>query len=247
MKRYSFALHLIALAALMALMNACMIANYQVTAQESKEGRANLAAKHGDGPVYVVIPQYYRIQTACRGFFTPPESCRDFREFLGTEIYQGISGALGEVPLGKPVEFTERIASQGLVCVVTVNEQLNSDTPYNEYSEILSAVTLFTVPAYTTRKYVLSYSLHLDFKPVKEYEYHISEKAINGWISWILFPVMYPFWSDIGIDLRYSSATVMPTKGPPSSVIKELTKTFLREAQRDGILYNILPQRYLGS
>jgi hypothetical protein len=242
MKRHSFVLRLLMLIALGTSLNACVsiIANYQITAQEPKEGRANLASKDDAGPVYVVIPQYYRFQTLCKGgVFASPESCRDFRDYLGTQIYQGISSALGEVPLGKPVEFTEHIASQGLVCVVTVTEQLNSDTPYNEHSEILSAVTLFTIPAYTTRKYILSYSLYLDVKPVKEYEYRISEKAISGWTSWMLFPVMYLFWSDIEISVRHESAAILPAT-PPSSVIKEMTKRFLLEAHQDGIFKETL-------
>jgi hypothetical protein len=92
---------------------------------------------------------------------------------------------------------------------------------------------LFTVPAYTTRKYVLNYSLLLDFKTVKEYEYHIAEKAITGWVSWMLFPAMYPFWSDIEIGLRNDAGG---PHGPPASVFREITKTFLLEARRDGIL-----------
>jgi hypothetical protein len=215
-----------------ASLNACMIANYQIAAQEPKEGRANLATKYDDGPVYFVIPQYYRVHIGCRGGLIPlPNTdCREYRDFLGTQIYKGLSVALDEMPLGKQVEFTEHIRSQGLVCVVTVNEQLNADIPY---SEILSLVTLSAVPAYTTRKYVLSYSLLLDFKTVKEYEYHITEKAVTGLVSWMLFPVMYPFWNDIKIDLRYEFG---PNDGPPASVIRETTKTFLLEARRDGIL-----------
>jgi hypothetical protein len=231
MKRHSFVLRLLMLIALGASLNACMIANYQITAQEPKEGRAYLAAKYDDEPVYFVIPQYYRVHIGCRGGSIPTASnCREYRDFLGTQIYKGMSVALGEMPLGKPIEFTEHLRSQGLVCVVTVNEQLNADTPY---SEILSLVTLSTVPAYTTRKYVLSYALLLDFKTIKEYEYHITEKAITGLVSWILFPVMYPFWSDIEIDLTYEFG---PNDGPPASVIRETTKTFLLEARRDGIL-----------
>ena len=111
------------------------------------------------------------------------------------------------------------------MCVVTINKQINDDIPY---SEIFSLVTLFTVPAYTTHKYVLSYSLLFDFKTVKEYEYHITEKAIFGWVSWFLFPVMYPFWDDIKLNVN--------EYGPRASVVKETTKTFLLEAHRDGIL-----------
>ena len=225
MKRYSFALHLIALAALMALMNACVIANYQIAAQEPKKGRTNLAAKDDDAPVYFVIPRYYKVHIGC-DFST----CSEHRDFLGTQIYNGVSAAINEMPLGKPVEFTEHIQSKGLVCVVTVNELNDGAT----YSELLSAATLFVVPAYTTRKYVLSYSLLLDSKKAKEYELHIAEKAISGLVSWLLFPVVYPFWNDIKIGgIRYEFG---PTHGPPDSVIREITKTFLLEARRDGIL-----------
>jgi hypothetical protein len=231
MKRHSFVvLRLLMLIVLGASLNACMISNYQITAQEPKEGRTSLASKDDDRPIYFVIPQHYRVHIGCKGNFPFPSTCREYPDFLGTQIYKGLSAALYDIPLGKPIEFTEHIWSQGFVCVVTVNEQLSADIPY---SEILSLVTLFTVPAYTTRKYVLNYSLLLDFKTVKEYEYHIAEKAITGWVSWMLFPAMYPFWSSINVDLR---SEVGPKDGPPASVIREITKTFLLEARRDGIL-----------
>ena len=59
MKRHSFVvLRLLMLIVLGASMNACMIANYQIAAQEPKEGRTKLTSKY-DGPVYFVIPEYY--------------------------------------------------------------------------------------------------------------------------------------------------------------------------------------------
>jgi hypothetical protein len=117
---------------------------------------------------------------------------------------------------------------------VTVAEQLNDDTPY---SQILSMATLSVIPAYTTRKYVLNYSLLYDYKAVKEYEYHITEKAVTGLVSWLLFPVMYPFWRDIEMVQRIDARTdAGPPNGAPSRLIREVTKTFLLEARRDGIL-----------
>jgi hypothetical protein len=168
-------LHLVFLTFLLASMNACMIANYQITAQESSEKRAIWASKY-DEAVHFVIPLYYRMEIRCRsgrggggwlGLLAAgllPRSCSEYHDFIGTQMYDGVFMALDELPLGKPVEFTEHIASKGLVCVVTLNEQINDDTPY---SEILSAMTLFTIPAHTTHKYVLSYSLFLDYKTVK--------------------------------------------------------------------------------
>lgn len=232
-------LHLGLLAFLLAPMNACMIGNYKITAQESSEKKTIGALKDHE-TVQVVIPRYYRVELGCRGggrggggwldliglINLVPGSCKhEYRDFIGTQMHDGVSLALPDMPVGKSIEFIEHIRSQGLVCVVTINKQINDDIPY---SEVLSLATLFTVPAYTTHKYVLSYSLLSDFKTVKEYEYHITEKAIFGRASWLLFPVMYPLWDDIKLNL--------PEYGPRASVIRETTKTFLREARRDGIL-----------
>jgi hypothetical protein len=224
-------LHLIFLTFLLASMNACiMIANYQITAQESSE-KTILASKY-DEAVHFVIPQYYKLVIRCRGgsgiwlIGLFGGSCSEYRDFIGTQMYEGVFMALEEMPLGKPVEFTEHIRSLGLVCVVTVDEQINDDI---RYSEILGAVTLSVIPAYATRKYVLSFSLLLDYRTVKEYKYQITEKAIFGWFSSLLYPVMYPFGGDIKINL-------IPEYGPRAAVVRETTKTFLLEAHRDGIL-----------
>lgn len=225
-------LHVILLIVMLTSMNACMIANYQVTAQESSEKRPIWTSRY-DEVVQFVIPRYHRVESRCRGggrgwlalINVFGGSCREEHDFIGTQVHDGLLMALDEMPLGKPAEFIEHIRSQGLVCVVTVNEQINDDIPY---SELLSLATLFTVPACTTHKYILGYSLLFDFKTVKEYEHHITEKAISGWISWLLFPVMYSFWDDIKLNLT--------EYGPRASVIKETTKTFLREAHREGIL-----------
>lgn len=228
MKKYSFALHLVMLIVLIVSMNACMIANYQMVVRESNEERDYLALKYAD-PVYFVIPLYDRIthcgwlQTRCHQRYR--QHGDSYRDSLGIQIQSGVSVALDEMLPGKQVEFTEHIPSQGLVCVVTVENQLISDP---SYSELLSAVTLFVVPSYTTRKYVLSYSLFLDFRKVREYQYDITEKSIMGIVSWMLSPVVYPFWRDIELNGPYH--------GPRARVIKEATRTFLLEAHRDGIL-----------
>jgi hypothetical protein len=219
MKRHLFALHLLMLIALGASMNACIVAKYQISAQESQEGRAKVAVNY-DGPVYFVIPQYYRY-IFC-GWGTP--WCKNQRDRLGTQMYHGVAVPLDETPLGKRVEFTEEIRSQGLVCVVSVEEQLTAET---RYSEIFSLITVSVIPSYTTRTFVLNYSLLFDFKTVKEYQYHISEEAILGGVSWILYPLLYPFWDDIEIGLPYH--------GPRARVIREATRRFLIEAHRDGI------------
>lgn len=228
-------LRLICLMFLFASMNACIIANYQITAQESSEKRA-IGGSKGDEALQVVIPGYHIFETRCRsgrgggGWIgliggIVARSCEESRDFIGTQMYDGVSVALSDMPLGRPVEFIAHIRSQGLVCVVTVNKQINDDI---SYSELLSLATLLTIPAYTTHKYVLSYSVLFDFKTVKEYEYHITEKAIFGWGAWLLFPVMYPFWDEIKFNVT--------EYGPRASVVRETTKRFLREAHRDGIL-----------
>ena len=231
-------LHLMFLAFLLASMNACMIANYKVTGQESFE-KTVLASKY-DEAVHFVIPRYYRMEIRCSrvgggwvglivsGVLGGGGSCKEYHDVIGTHMYDGVSMAIDELPLEKPAEFTEHIRSKGLVCVVTLTEQINDDIPY---SEILSAVTLFTIPAYTSHIYVLSYSFLLDYKTVKEYEYHITEKALFGLASWLLFPVMYTVWDDIKVDINSRFAY-----GPRASVMRDITKTVLLEAHQDGIL-----------
>lgn len=234
-------LRLIFLILLLVQMNACMVVNYHITVQEPSEKGTTVVAKYDDS-MHFVIPRYSRLELRCD---TGPvgsgtvwwmdliglalSSCQKYRDVIGVQMHEGVSMALHDTPLGKPVELREHIGSQGLVCVVTVNEQGNDDI---RYGEILSAMTFLIVPAYTTHKFVLSYSVLADFKAIKEYEYHVTENAISGWVSWMLFPVMYPFWDDIKMEVVREYGKY----GPHASVVSRITKTFLSEAHRDGIL-----------
>jgi hypothetical protein len=223
MKRHSFVvLRLLMLIVLGASLNACMIANYPITAQEPKEGRAHLASKD-DVPVYIVIPQYYKFHNCGRWV---SRSCRDA---TGTQLEKGVSGALWEMPFGRQAEFTEHIPSQGLVCVVTVNEQPVTDAAL--YSELLSALTLGVLPLYATREYVLSYTVLFDFKTVREYQYNITRKAIRGVLSGVLVPFVYPFWGD---------EIAVIHDGPDAKIIKGITSTVFLDTRRDGI-FKITP------
>ena len=155
-------------------MNACMIANYQIAAQEPKEGRTKLTSKY-DGPVYFVIPEYYKIYR-CKIMTRTYEDCRGS---TGIDLANGVSASLNDdMPFGKPVEFTEHLPSEGLVCVVTLNEQPIADVTL--YIEWLNALTFGLIPFYTTYEYVLSYTFLLDFKTVREYQYTVAKKAMSG-------------------------------------------------------------------
>jgi hypothetical protein len=226
MNRYSFALHLIALAALMALMNACMIANYQIAAQEPKKGRTNLTSKY-DGPVYFVIPEYHKI-SRCQitKFFY--EDCHGP---TGTDLAEGVSASLNDdIPFGRSAVFTEHIPSEGLVCIVTLNEQPVADVTL--YIHWLNVLTMGLIPFYTTHEYVLSYTFLLDFKTVKEYPYIIAKKSMSGPLTGVLVPVVYPFWGDeIALPRRGGGHSHLSVK-----TVREITKTVLIEARRDGIL-----------
>lgn len=227
MKRHSFLLQLLMLIVLGASMNACMIANYQITAQEPKEGRTNLTSKY-DGPVYFVIPEYYKIYR-CKIMTWTYEDCRGS---TGIDLANGVSASLNDdMPFGRPVEFTEHLPSEGLVCVVTLNEQPIADVTL--CIEWLNALTFGLVPFYTTYEYALSYTFLLDFKTVREYQYTVAKKAMSGLLTGVLVPVIYPFWGD-------EIAMFDSYRGRPSQLsaklVREITKAVLIEARRDGIL-----------
>ena len=80
---------------------------------------------------------------------------------------------------GLQVEFTDLIPSKRLACVISVPQK--SDEDY--ISQLPSILTLFVIPAYTTREYVLSYQFMLNFKEVKLYQYMIREKALSGLLA----------------------------------------------------------------
>ena len=190
MKRYSFAVHLIALAALVASMNACMIATYQIAAQEPKEGRTKLTSKY-EGPVYFVIPEYCEIYRCKIARF-------DYEDCLGPtgeDLKNGVASSLNDdMPFGRPVEFREHIPSEGLVCVVILNEQPVAGI--TGFIEFINVLTLGLIPFYTTHEYVLSYAFLLDFKAVREYQYTIAKTSMEGFLTGVLVPVVYPFWGD---------------------------------------------------
>ena len=191
MKRHSFGvLRLLMLIVLGASLNACIIATYQIAAQEPKEGRTNLTSKY-DEAVYFVIPEYYKIYRCKRSRWTS-EDCLGP---TGADLVKGVSASLNDdMPFGRPVEFSEHIPSEGLVCVVTLNEQPVAEVTL--FTEFLTAVTLGLIPFYTTHEYVLSYTFLLDFKTGREYPYTIAKKAMSGHLTGVLVPVVYPFWGD---------------------------------------------------
>lgn len=126
-----------------------------------------------------------------------------------------------------------------LVCVVTVEKQPLADT---SYSEMLSVYTLFVVPGYARHKHILSYSILLNYQKIGEYQYAITENVITSYVSWLLFPLLYPFWGDIeiGSTIPFSGADLTKAVidhdyGPRSKAVEEATRMFFLEAHRDGI------------
>ncbi|THJ19823.1 MAG: hypothetical protein CAF45_015445 [Nitrospira sp. CG24E] len=225
MNRHSFILRLLMLIALGASMNACTIANHQIAAQEPKEGRTKLTSKY-DGPVYFVIPEYYQIYR-CGTIGMRYEDCHGP---TGTNLEKGVSASLNDdMPFGRFAVFTEHIPSEGLVCIITLNEKPVADTTF--YIELLSALTMGLTPFYTTHEYVLSYTFLFDFRTVKEYQYTIAKKAMLGVLTGVLVPVVYPFWGD---------EIAMWDRGGPSQlsakIVREITKRVFIDARREGIL-----------
>jgi hypothetical protein len=202
-----------------------MIATYQIAAQKpkdsSQEGKTNFPSKD-EGPVYFLIPQYYKFLN-CRTWTR--SRCRDYRENLGEHLETGVSRALSEISLGRQVVLTGGGNAQSLVCSITVMEQPVSDTTL--YIELLGALTMGMSPVYATREYVLSYRFYLDPEMLREYQYTITRKAIRGVLSGVLVPVVYPFWGD---------EIAILDDGPSAKVIREITRTVLIDARRDGIL-----------
>lgn len=179
-----------------------------------------------DGPVYFVIPEYYKIYRCSSGKW----SSEDCHGPTGVNLEKGVSASLNDdKPFGRSAVFTEHIPSEGLVCVVILNEQPVADA--TTYIELLSALTMGLSPFYATHEYVLSYTLLLDSKTVKEYQYTIKKKAILGVLTGVLVPIVYPFWGD---------EIAMWQRGGPSQlsakIVREITKKVLIEARRDGIL-----------
>ena len=205
-------------------MNACIIATHQIAAPEPIEERTNLASMY-DGPVYFVIPEYYKIYR-CRTSNATSEDCPSP---TGTNLEKGVSVAFNDMSLGRSAVFTEHIPSEGLVCIVTLNGQPVADATY--YIQFLSALTMGLIPFYATNEYVLSYTLLLDSETVREYEYTITKKALLGLLTGVLVPVVYPFWGD--------EITMFERWGPSelsAKIVREITKTVLIDARRDGIL-----------
>ena len=88
-------------------MNACMIANYQIAAQETKEERTNLTSKY-DGEVYFVMPEYHKIYTC---YALTKEDCHGP---TGIDLANGVSASLNDdMPFGRSAVFTEHIPLRG--------------------------------------------------------------------------------------------------------------------------------------
>lgn len=215
MKGCRSSLYLLLFIVLLTSVNGCLVANYELSAPGQNKNTVTMARKD-DGPMYLVIPQYYRFDI-CGTMGT--NRCRDR---VGMNLEAGVRDALGRVPtIG--YAFAEHIPLQGLACAVTLGEEYSDITN----GEWFSLMTLLVVPAYTTHKYVVSYSVLLDYETIRVYKYDIEENAITGFLPWIVYPVMYPFWSNIEIGLNYH--------GPRADIIKQATMNFLVEAHRDGI------------
>ncbi len=190
MKRHSFLLQLLMLIVLGTSMNACIIATHQIAALDPIEERTNLTSKY-DGPVYFVIPEYYKIYRC----WTSNATSEDCPSPTGTNLEKGVSASLNDdMPFGRSAVFTEHIPSEGVVCIVTLNGQPVADATY--YIQFLSALTMGLIPFYATNEYVLSYTLLLDSETVRKYQYTITKKALLGLLTGVLVPVVYPFWGD---------------------------------------------------
>ena len=95
----------------------------------------------------------------------------------------------------------------------------------------MAMATLFVLPAYTKREYVLSYNVLLDSKTIREYRFNITEKALSGILTWLFAPIV-PFLEDVAIGEMLGARG---SPGPMSSVVREATRRFVKAAHEDGM------------
>ena len=214
------------LLSLLASMNACTVAKYDLALRETTQRNDVVSSSYG-GPVYFVIPIWIKIERCGWGGQTP---CLNS---TGDRLGRGVRNGLWPLH-GKPLKLIDSLTTppDGLACVVRL-EQMD---PKISTSELVSLATLFVVPAYTTREYVLSYAVFRDKKEVITYRYAIKETALSGLLTWILAPIV-PFSKDIHMGF-YSD-------GPLSGVIKDATTSFVEsEAKASGAFFPLQTERF---
>ena len=165
------------LLSLLASMNACTVAKYDLALRETTQRNDVVSSSYG-GPVYFVIPNWIKVERCGWGGQTP---CLNS---TGDRLGRGVRNGLWPLH-GKPLKLIDSltIPPDGLACVVRL-EQMDPKISTSELvslatlldpkistSELVSLATLFVVPAYTTREYVLSYAVFRDKKEVITYRY----------------------------------------------------------------------------
>ena len=204
---------------LLASMNACTVAKYDLALRETTDRNDVVSSSYG-GPVYFMIPNWIKLERCGWGGQTPCLNSTGDR--LGRGVRNGL-WPLHEMPIKIIDSLT--IPPDGLACVVRLEQ---TDATISS-SELISLATLFVVPAYTNRKYVLSYALYRDKKEVTTYRYDITETALSGLLTWVLAPAV-PFSKDIHIGLY--------TNGPLSGVVEDATTHFVQsEAKPSGVFF----------
>jgi len=201
-------------------MNACTVAKYDLALRETTQRNDVVPSSYG-GPVYFVIPNWIKIERCGWGGLTPCLNSTGDR--LGTGVRNGLHG----MPFKLIDSLT--IPPDGLACVVRLEQADLKIT----YGELVSLATLYVLPAYVTRKYVLSYALFRDKKEIITYRYDITERALMGLLTWVLAPVV-PFSKDIHMGSW--------ADGPLSGVIRDATMSFVEsEAKPSGVFFPLEP------
>ena len=217
-KAYAFGFPL--LLSLLASMNVCTVAKYDLALRETTQRNDVVPSSYG-GPVYFVIPNWIKIERCGWGGLTP---CLNS---TGDRLGRGVRNGLHGMPFKLIDSLT--IPPDGLACVV----RLEQADPKTTYSELVSLATLYVLPAYATRKYVLTYALFRDKKEIITYKYDITERALMGLLTWVLAPVV-PFSKDIHMGFY--------ADGPLSGVIEDATTSFVEsEAKPSGVFFPLEP------
>lgn len=199
---------------------ACAIAKYDLVRDKAPEESTGDTVAY-DPPMSFIIPRYY-IMHWCGKFGTTP--CRDL---AGEQLYNGVGAALSDAGMGQG-NFVEHLPTTGLACFVTVKQE----SPEDYTSRLWSMATAFIVPAYTRREYVLSYDVYFDAKKMREYRFHITEKALNGLIMWLFAPTVL-ILQDATIGQEPGTRG---SSGPMAYAVHKATGQFLQDAFRDGFL-----------
>lgn len=227
-RRTAKSLSLILLLMLCVSANACIIAKYEFDGPTIQIQRTDQLLQY-DPPVSIVIPQHELVHECPPQYIgSGPHPCEDV---AGSRLTAGVTVALRQAEEhGQrfPVDFSAAIPSKGLACVISVLQK--SDEDY--MSQLASLLTLFVIPAYTTREYVLSYQFMLNFKEVRLYQYRIREKALSGLFMWLFVPA--GVFENVAIG-QWEARTISPGS-PLSLVIRKATSKFLQDAYQDGMM-----------